>query len=58
MTPIPMLVGSVRAEDLNPTTHATCAAGHRASARLRLPQIGSKLPALAAALSVAALPVQ
>ena len=57
MTPIPML-GSVRAEDLNPTTHATCAAGHRASARLRLPQIGSKLPTLAAALSVAALPVQ
>ena len=58
MTPILMQGGSVRAEDLNPTTHATCAAGRRASARLRKPQIGSKLPTPAAALSVVALPTQ
>ena len=46
---------SVRADGPEPDKHATCAANHRTSVRLREPQIDSKPPTLEAPLSVSAL---
>ena len=45
---------SVRADGPEPDEHATCAANHRTSVRLREPQIDSKPPTLEDPLSVSA----